>query len=97
MCALCCIVAAAQQGERNCARRTTRRLSCRKTLRRSLAQDGVITAMLAKEDERYQGVQKHSSGFKLLASMGWKEGEGLVSNTPCDTSFLAAHYVCRWS
>jgi hypothetical protein len=29
--------------------------------------------------ERYQGVEKHSSGFKLLAAMGWKEGEGLVS------------------
>ncbi len=28
---------------------------------------------------RYQGVEKHSSGFKLLAAMGWKEGEGLVS------------------
>jgi len=34
--------------------------------------------MIAEKDERYQGVQKHSSGFKLLASMGWKEGEGLV-------------------
>ena len=35
--------------------------------------------MPPREDERYQGVEKHSSGFKLLASMGWKEGEGLVS------------------
>ena len=31
-----------------------------------------------KETARYQGVEKHSSGFKLLAAMGWKEGEGLV-------------------
>jgi hypothetical protein len=28
---------------------------------------------------RYQGVDKASAGFKLLAAMGWKEGEGLVS------------------
>lgn len=27
--------------------------------------------------ERYQGVQKESTGYKLLASMGWKEGQGL--------------------
>jgi Pin2-interacting protein X1 len=27
--------------------------------------------------QRYQGVQKESAGYKLLASMGWKEGEGL--------------------
>lgn len=26
---------------------------------------------------RYQGVQKESAGYKLLKSMGWKEGEGL--------------------
>jgi len=26
---------------------------------------------------RYQGVQKESAGYRLLASMGWKEGEGL--------------------
>ncbi len=31
-----------------------------------------------KEVSKYQGVEKHSSGFKLLAAMGWKEGEGLV-------------------
>ena len=41
--------------------------------------------MLPREDERYQGVEKHSSGFKLLASMGWKEGEGLVSSAPGST------------
>lgn len=28
--------------------------------------------------QRYQGVEKHSSGFRLLSAMGWKEGEGLV-------------------
>lgn len=33
---------------------------------------------MGAEYERYQGVEKHSSGFKLLAAMGWKEGEGLV-------------------
>ncbi|PRW60174.1 D111 G-patch domain-containing family [Chlorella sorokiniana] len=27
--------------------------------------------------ERYQGVQKESAGYRLLARMGWKEGEGL--------------------
>lgn len=27
--------------------------------------------------QHYQGVQKESAGYKLLASMGWKEGEGL--------------------
>jgi len=27
--------------------------------------------------QRYQGVQKESAGYRLLASMGWKEGEGL--------------------
>ncbi|KAK9821125.1 hypothetical protein WJX81_002607 [Elliptochloris bilobata] len=27
--------------------------------------------------QRYQGVEKHSSGFRLLSAMGWKEGEGL--------------------
>ena len=42
--------------------------------------------MLITKDERYQGVEKHSSGFKLLASMGWKEGEGLVR---CSTSGIA--------
>lgn len=27
--------------------------------------------------QRYQGVHKESAGYKLLSSMGWKEGEGL--------------------
>ena len=40
---------------------------------------------MGTEYERYQGVEKHSSGFKLLAAMGWKEGEGLVR---CLFSFL---------
>lgn len=48
---------------------------------------------LTKDDERYQGVEKHSSGFKLLASMGWKEGEGLVSCTPRSSSQEAAPCV----
>ena len=45
--------------------------------------------MVTREDERYQGVEKHSSGFKLLASMGWKEGEGLVKSTPVGHFWLA--------
>ena len=27
---------------------------------------------------KYQGVDKESSGYKLLAAMGWQEGNGLV-------------------
>ncbi|KAK9863302.1 hypothetical protein WJX84_006056 [Apatococcus fuscideae] len=27
--------------------------------------------------KKYQGVEKRSTGYKLLAAMGWKEGEGL--------------------
>lgn len=27
---------------------------------------------------KYQGVDKESSGYKLLAAMGWQEGSGLV-------------------
>lgn len=27
--------------------------------------------------QRFQGVQKESAGYRLLASMGWREGEGL--------------------
>jgi hypothetical protein len=27
--------------------------------------------------QRFQGVEKHSAGYRLLASMGWQEGEGL--------------------
>ena len=27
--------------------------------------------------QRYQGVQKESAGYKLMQAMGWKEGEGL--------------------
>ncbi len=32
------------------------------------------------DSTHYQGVQKASSGFKLLKSMGWSEGEGLGAN-----------------
>ena len=32
------------------------------------------------ESSHYQGVQKASTGFKLLKSMGWLEGEGLGAN-----------------
>ena len=52
--------------------------------------------MLIAKDERYQGVEKHSSGFKLLASMGWKEGEGLVRRSASDIKLrLAAHLFSR--
>ncbi len=47
--------------------------------------------------ERYQGVEKHSSGFKLLSAMGWKEGEGLVSLDNylcCLIDLLAAAHSC---
>jgi Pin2-interacting protein X1 len=33
----------------------------------------------------YQGVQKQSFGYKMLATMGWKEGQGLVSE-PAQTA-----------
>ncbi len=32
------------------------------------------------DSTHYQGVQKASTGFKLLKSMGWSEGEGLGAN-----------------
>ena len=32
---------------------------------------------------KYQGVDKESSGYKLLAAMGWQEGSGLVSVDKC--------------
>ncbi len=41
---------------------------------------------MAAIQERYQGLEKHSSGFKLLSAMGWKEGEGLVSIRRIDGS-----------
>ena len=50
--------------------------------------------MLTPKDERYQGVEKHSSGFKLLASMGWKEGEGLVRYSTSDTEYWLAALTC---
>jgi Pin2-interacting protein X1 len=36
-----------------------------------------MAAATAPPKQRFQGVQKESAGYKLLASMGWKEGEGL--------------------
>jgi len=30
---------------------------------------------------KYQGVDKKSTAYKLLSSMGWQEGEGLVRMT----------------
>ncbi len=38
---------------------------------------------------KYQGVDKQSSGYKLLAAMGWQEGSGLVS--------LSSLYACDGS
>ncbi|GMH32845.1 hypothetical protein BSKO_00679 [Bryopsis sp. KO-2023] len=37
-------------------------------------------SQLAVEGHTYQGVHKGSAGYKLLSSMGWKEGEGLGAN-----------------
>lgn len=37
-------------------------------------------SQLAVEGQTYQGVHKGSAGYKLLASMGWKEGQGLGAN-----------------
>ncbi|KAG7669838.1 hypothetical protein Ndes2437B_g06027 [Nannochloris sp. 'desiccata'] len=34
-------------------------------------------AAIEAQKQRYQGVQKESAGYKLMAAMGWKEGEGL--------------------
>jgi len=34
-------------------------------------------AAIEAQVQRYQGVQKESAGYKLMAAMGWKEGEGL--------------------
>lgn len=31
----------------------------------------------------FQGVAKDSAGYKLLAAMGWREGEGLVRVAGC--------------
>ena len=32
---------------------------------------------------KYQGVHKESTGYKMLAALGWKEGEGLVRAQLC--------------
>jgi Pin2-interacting protein X1 len=37
----------------------------------------MAAAIEAQKQQRYQGVQKESAGYKLMAAMGWKEGEGL--------------------
>lgn len=29
--------------------------------------------------DMYQGIEKDSLAYKMMSSMGWKEGEGLVS------------------
>jgi len=39
----------------------------------------------------YQGVDKQSFGYKLLANFGWKEGQGLVSKRSCLVSEVAAY------
>jgi len=42
----------------------------------------------------YQGIEKDSMAYKLLASMGWKEGEGLVSIQLCDLGSCATAELC---
>ncbi len=50
----------------------------------------MAAAELYKQDgDYYQGVNKASCGYKLLAAMGWQEGEGLVCT--CDV------VCCLWS
>jgi hypothetical protein len=39
---------------------------------------GIKGAPLEGNPILFQGVDKSSTAFRLLASMGWKEGEGLV-------------------
>ena len=40
----------------------------------------------------YQGVEKLSAGYKLMAAMGWREGEGLVSRELAMTPKIALFY-----
>lgn len=45
---------------------------------------------------RYQGVDKASFGYKLLANLGWREGEGLVrvfypAGSAVDTCYYRCH------
>lgn len=44
--------------------------------------------------DMYQGIEKDSMAYKLLASMGWKEGEGLVSIQLCDLGSCATAELC---
>ena len=52
---------------------------------------------------KYQGVDKESSGYKLLAAMGWQEGNGLVwaklffdqSAQYCLNSWVPPCLLCR--
>lgn len=37
-----------------------------------------MTTAASELPKLYQGVQKGSFGYKMLATMGWKEGQGLV-------------------
>lgn len=48
---------------------------------------------LYKQDGDYfQGVNKTSCGYKLLAAMGWQEGEGLVRMLALARSTMHANY-----
>jgi hypothetical protein len=46
--------------------------------RRPIAQQACEMAAPGEGHVLYQGVHKDSAGYKLLKSMGWQEGEGLV-------------------
>lgn len=45
----------------------------------------------------YQGVSKKSAGYKLMSTMGWKEGEGLVRHGPDNGRNMIVLDLAVWS